>query len=93
MPAVDNGQHQNPVHNFGSPAHPGSSTGSGAEAASIGSGSDHVTAPCLHPDHPSAIRATGRASFELLRTRILTQPRGHENRLPEPSSGPLAMPS
>src|SRR3954464_1049868 len=49
MELVDNGQHQNPVHNFGSPAHPGSRAGSATGVANNGSGSIHVTAPCLPP--------------------------------------------
>jgi hypothetical protein len=53
---------------FGSPAHPGSSAGSDTGAASIGSGSVHVTAHAFHPARPSANRVR-------VRTRLPARPR------------------
>lgn len=61
LPARD-GQRttENHVDNFGSPAHPGRSAGSDTGAASIGSGSVHVTAHAFHPVRPSANRVRVR---------------------------------
>jgi hypothetical protein len=58
------------VVHLGSPAQPGCRAGSGTGVASIGSGSVHVTHPCL-PPRPSAAQVTaaggpvmvGRAVF------------------------------
>lgn len=49
--AVSRGQRTapNPVHNVGSPAHPGSRAGLDTGVVSIGSGNGHVTARCLPP--------------------------------------------